>query len=158
MSFATLELCVFVVVFFSAVFSPLQPFVPMWAWSSSLESSHGVNGIRWSSTPEPALLLPRNEGRGDGGRESEDERWEGEGDKLNKEEGEREEAEELEREREEEKEEREGGRSSSSSWSRRGPMGSAVRNQLSSNRAPTSSKTSWEVNRDMTASSGGCQQ
>lgn len=128
----------------------------MWEWSSSLESSHGVNGIRWSSTP--ALLLPRNEGRGDGGRESEDERWEGEGDKL-KEEGEKEE-EGLEREgeQEEEKEEREGGRSSSSSWSRRGPMGSAVRNQLSSNRAPTSSKTSWEVNRDMTASSGGCQQ
>lgn len=116
----------------------------MWEWSSSLESSHGVNGIGWSSTPDPALLLPRNEGRGDGGRESEDERWEGEGDK----EGEKE-AKELERE---------GGRSSSSSWSRRGPMGSAVRNQLSSNRAPTSSKTSWEVNRDMTASSGGCQQ
>lgn len=128
----------------------------MWEWSSSLESSHGVNGIRWSSTP--ALLLPRNEGRGDVGRESEDERWEGEGDKL-KEEGEKEE-EGLEREgeQEEEKEEREGGRSSSSSWSRWGPMGSAVRNQLSSNRAPTSSKTSWEVNRDMTASSGGCQQ
>lgn len=128
----------------------------MWEWSSSLEPSHGVNGIRWSSTP--ALLLPRNEGRGDVGRESEDERWEGEGDKL-KEEGEKEE-EGLEREgeQEEEKEEREGGRSSSSSWSRRGPMGSAVRNQLSSNRAPTSSKTSWEVNRDMTASSGGCQQ
>lgn len=124
------------------MFSPLQKFVPMWEWSSSLESSHGVNGIRWSSTP--ALLLPRNEGRGDGGRESEDERWEGEGDK----EGEKE-AKELERE---------GGRSSSSSWSRWGPMGSAVRNQLSSNRAPTSSKTSWEVNRDMTASSGGCQQ
>lgn len=126
------------------MFSPLQKFVPMWEWSSSLESSHGVNGIGWSSTPDPALLLPRNEGRGDGGRESEDERWEGEGDK----EGEKE-AKELERE---------GGRSSSSSWSRRGPMGSAVRNQLSSNRAPTSSKTSWEVNRDMTASSGGCQQ
>lgn len=124
------------------MFSPLQKFVPMWEWSSSLEPSHGVNGIRWSSTP--ALLLPRNEGRGDGGRESEDERWEGEGDK----EGEKE-AKELERE---------GGRSSSSSWSRWGPMGSAVRNQLSSNRAPTSSKTSWEVNRDMTASSGGCQQ
>lgn len=124
------------------MFSPLQKFVPMWEWSSSLESSHGVNGIRWSSTP--ALLLPRNEGRGDVGRESEDERWEGEGDK----EGEKE-AKELERE---------GGRSSSSSWSRWGPMGSAVRNQLSSNRAPTSSKTSWEVNRDMTASSGGCQQ
>lgn len=126
------------------MFSPLQKFVPMWEWSSSLESSHGVNGIGWSSTPDPALLLPRNEGRGDGGRESEDERWEGEGDK----EGEKE-AKELERE---------GGRSSSSSWSRWGPMGSAVRNQLSSNRAPTSSKTSWEVNRDMTASSGGCQQ
>lgn len=140
------------------MFSPLQKFVPMWEWSSSLESSHGVNGIGWSSTPDPALLLPRNEGRGDGGRESEDERWEGEGDKL-KEEGEKEE-EGLEREgeQEEEKEEREGGRSSSSSWSRWGPMGSAVRNQLSSNRAPTSSKTSWEVNRDMTASSGGCQQ
>lgn len=126
------------------MFSPLQKFVPMWEWSSSLESSHGVNGIGWSSTPDPALLLPRNEGRGDVGRESEDERWEGEGDK----EGEKE-AKELERE---------GGRSSSSSWSRWGPMGSAVRNQLSSNRAPTSSKTSWEVNRDMTASSGGCQQ